>query len=186
MIERIKTPDPTGLQVAMSWRGQVLLGDVVGTYECRSGVTRLLVRHFCGEPWPIYPRLLAVGVLRRDWSDQGDDEEPRDQAARKLSPSCPGEKRTMDEWTRPRYVVRKNGTEELYLQRGQTWGPYETARRFRDQDAAGRVCDRMGGDHGVFPCSVALRKRPSRDPALTALAMAEMEAAIEEAARDDD
>ena len=55
--------DPTGYQVSMLWKGQVLLGDVLG-YRWDSGYFHLIVQHFDGgEQWPVEPVLSACEVL---------------------------------------------------------------------------------------------------------------------------
>ncbi len=58
------TEDPRGLQIKLSYGGNTLLGDVVSTYSDQAtGGTRLCVRHFNGEAWPIDPVAAAVEVL---------------------------------------------------------------------------------------------------------------------------
>lgn len=57
--------NPIGAQVALSYQGRNLLGDVVGChYNETRGMFLLTVRHFNGKAWPIEPRALAVEVLR--------------------------------------------------------------------------------------------------------------------------
>jgi hypothetical protein len=47
----------------------MLLGEVVGAYrDDTTSVTRLRVRHFNGEPWPLDPAAAVVGVLDREAS----------------------------------------------------------------------------------------------------------------------
>ncbi len=56
----------------------------------------------------------------------------------------------------PKYVVRKGGMKELYLQPDGSWGSYKTSKRFASQDKAGAAYERLyaGHDYGVFPTSV--------------------------------
>jgi hypothetical protein len=62
--------DPTGMQVAMSWRGCTLLGDVRGHYRVPYPPcwARLKVTHFNGESWPFDPLAGGVEVLERTYS----------------------------------------------------------------------------------------------------------------------
>lgn len=48
-----------------------LLGEVIDTFTDSEGLTRLKVRHFNGEPWPIEPWIGSVDVLDRDWKGNG-------------------------------------------------------------------------------------------------------------------
>lgn len=58
-------------------------------------------------------------------------------------------------FTRPRYVVRKCGAEDLYMQPGGAWGDYTTAKRFGDQDKADTAALHHGHEaYGLFPCSL--------------------------------
>jgi hypothetical protein len=61
--------DPRHAHVTLAWRGRMLLGEVVGAYrDDTTSVTRLRVRHFNGEPWPLDPAAAVVGVLDREAS----------------------------------------------------------------------------------------------------------------------
>lgn len=56
--------DPRGAQVAFDYGGRRYLGDVGGAYfDEVTGVTRLRVRHFNGESWPMDPPARSVEVL---------------------------------------------------------------------------------------------------------------------------
>ena len=58
--------DPRGAQVALTYGGRELLGDVIDArWDQVTGGVRLTVRHFNGELWPIEPIASAVNVLDR-------------------------------------------------------------------------------------------------------------------------
>lgn len=61
--------------------------------------------------------------------------------------------------TTPRIVVRANVIwDARYMQPDGTWGEYETARRFKDQDAAEAAAEAAKlGPVGLFPISVPRR-----------------------------
>jgi hypothetical protein len=62
--------DPRGAHVVMKWRGRELLGTVYGVYyDSALSSTRLKVRHFCGDEWPINPNVNAVDVLERTYEN---------------------------------------------------------------------------------------------------------------------
>lgn len=64
--------DPRGAQVTLEYGGRMLLGDVTGVYykPGPAGGTRLVVRHFNGEPWPIDPCAAAVQVFVREYESE--------------------------------------------------------------------------------------------------------------------
>jgi len=64
--------DPRHAQVRMEYKGRTLLGDVSGCYRAEDGApgTRLVVRHFNGEPWPFDPPALLVDVLERTYEGE--------------------------------------------------------------------------------------------------------------------
>ena len=49
--------------------------------------------------------------------------------------------------------VRKCGVDDVYLQRDDTWGDYQTARIFPNDEAAEKHCERLGlgNNYGTFP-----------------------------------
>lgn len=63
--------------------------------------------------------------------------------------------------TQPRNVVRRGSlTEDKYIQPDGTWGDWQTAKRFSNEDLATQFYDRFfpGVDnYGLFPCSVPRR-----------------------------
>ena len=59
-------PEPIGAYVhCMGFGlGRELLGEVIDTFpDPEDGSTRLRVKHFNGDPWPITPRISAVDVI---------------------------------------------------------------------------------------------------------------------------
>lgn len=60
--------DPRGAHVVFSYKSRALLGEVIAIrYEAITGATRLTVRHFNGELWPIEPCARLVNVLERTY-----------------------------------------------------------------------------------------------------------------------
>ena len=59
------TTDPVGAQIKFVYGKRTFLGDVVGQYfDHVTGVIRLKVKHFNGEPWPLDPPAINVEILR--------------------------------------------------------------------------------------------------------------------------
>jgi len=61
-------------------------------------------------------------------------------------------------FTKPRYVVIKNGSMRIgvpavYLGKNDIWTTYDNSKRFKTAEEASEASERVGGDHGVFPCS---------------------------------
>lgn len=63
------TPEPLRSHVVYTGLlcDRTLLGEVVDTFTTHDGMTRLRVRHFNGEPWPIEPLMCTVDVLVREY-----------------------------------------------------------------------------------------------------------------------
>ena len=61
--------------------------------------------------------------------------------------------------TKPYYVLRKNGFDELYLNAEHKWGSYKEALRFKTQEAAAEMDTSIGGSNGIFPCSVPRKQK---------------------------
>ncbi len=56
---------PSGMQVVYKHEGRTLLGDVISAFRDDEAQTRLRVRHFNGESWPVDPVASTVEVLER-------------------------------------------------------------------------------------------------------------------------
>lgn len=63
--------------------------------------------------------------------------------------------------TKPKTVIRKNSLAvDHYMQKDGTFGAYATAKRFATDDAADAFALLHGvTDHGLFPVSVARRRK---------------------------
>lgn len=58
--------NPIGAHVTLRYRDRDLIGTVVDVYRDEVlAATKLVVRHFNGEPWPIEPSAAIVNVLKR-------------------------------------------------------------------------------------------------------------------------
>ena len=62
--------DYRGAHVTLTYQGRELLGTVKDIWYCElTGVYRCAISHFCGDPWPIEPRLGALEILERTYED---------------------------------------------------------------------------------------------------------------------
>ena len=59
--------DYRGAHVTLDYAGRTLLGTIMDVRYRETGCTGFYadVRFFCGDPWPITPRLLALNILER-------------------------------------------------------------------------------------------------------------------------
>jgi hypothetical protein len=56
--------DARHLHCVLNWQGRELLGEITDAFhDPVLSCTRLEVRHFNGEPWPIKPAAAAVRIL---------------------------------------------------------------------------------------------------------------------------
>jgi hypothetical protein len=55
--------------VVLEYQGRTLLGEIKDVYYRETGASGFFckVRHFCGDPWPIEPSLLALEILERTY-----------------------------------------------------------------------------------------------------------------------
>ena len=59
--------DYRAAHVALDYRQQRLLGTIINVrYDEVLSVIIADVQHFCGDPWPITPRLAALEILKRN------------------------------------------------------------------------------------------------------------------------
>jgi hypothetical protein len=58
------------------------------------------------------------------------------------------------------HVVRRGGFASISIQADGSWGPYETAKRFKTIDDAEQFYRRFfkSDNYGVFPCSCVQRE----------------------------
>ncbi len=55
--------DPRRRHVYFDYLGQRLIGEVRDVSVGLHGSERLIVRHFCGDPWPVAPLAILVRVI---------------------------------------------------------------------------------------------------------------------------
>lgn len=54
--------------VTLTWNGRTIIGQIVSVRRNETlGCVVADVRYFCGDPWPITPRLAALEILERTY-----------------------------------------------------------------------------------------------------------------------